>query len=202
MEFIAKQSYPAFVGEESDVKPFASGDFPHAKHEAALPLDVLPPSPLPRLLLGDLILPEGLSHDVYVRAFIEEFPGNDGITAHFLDHAGNLLRIDGGTFEDRDGNPKSGKEGHGTFARVVARTIMDPDEIWETSGMTPPDKNKKAAPRLKYIARWEISGRTEPVLAVFEKTQYGYSYGISGYGVSRLHYIEKQRAGVCVYRRP
>jgi len=67
---------------------------------------------------------------------------------------------------------------------------------FETAG-----KNEKAAPRLKYLAEWIIEGRREPVLAVFERTQYGYALGISGYQASRLRYLEKQRVGTCLYRR-
>jgi hypothetical protein len=84
----------------------------------------------------------------------------------------------------------------------TTQTILDPDEIWQTPGLKPPGKSKKAAPRLKYLARWVIGDRTEPILAVFEWSQYGYAFGISGFQTSRLTYLEEQRVGTCVYRRP
>jgi len=140
----------------------------------AEPAPVHPLLPPPRQLPFGVILPEGLDHQEYIRAFLEEFGAGDGLSTHCIDKAGNLLRIDAGVFEDRSGNPKSGKVGHGAFVRVVAMTILDPDEIWETSGLRPPGKNKKAAPRLKYLAQWVIAGRREPVLALFERTQYGF----------------------------
>lgn len=75
-------------------------------------------------------LPEGLSPDDYLAAFLEPFGASPGQAVLFEDKAGNRIPISDQLFRDRSGDLKIMKRGRNTLTPLMAETLMDPDEIW------------------------------------------------------------------------
>ncbi len=72
---------------------------------------------------------------------------------------------------------KINKRGRGRYMRAVARTIVDPDEIWVNAEyITTADRKRKAVVKRRYVKVWQEAERMLPTLAVFE---WGDGYRIS-----------------------
>lgn len=73
---------------------------------------------------------EGLREEDYINAFLEPFGARIGRAVLWQDAAGHRIPISEQFFRDRDGEFKVLKRGRAPYARMMAETIMDPDEIW------------------------------------------------------------------------
>lgn len=75
-------------------------------------------------------LPDGLSPEDYLAAFLDPFGAAPGQAVLFEDRAGNRIPISDQLFRDRAGDLKIMKRGRNTLTPLMAETLMDPDEIW------------------------------------------------------------------------
>ena len=76
------------------------------------------------------VMPEGLSDEDYLRAFLEPFGAAIGQAVLWEDATGTRIPISELFFLDRSGALKIGKRGRAIFAAQLAEALLDPDEIW------------------------------------------------------------------------
>ena len=177
-----------------------------------MPLPPTPPTslaPLPRLPLptpvsADVLLPKGLAVNDYIAAFMRGFgPGPELGPKVFTDVTGQQLVLDKELFWDRvDQQYKIQKRDREVFIRLLARTIAEPDEIWVR---TEYHKAKgKDVIRRRYIGRFVIGDKTQPLIGVFEWGTDGWS-GISTYQAedeaAAKAMLVKDRIGTLIYSR-
>lgn len=75
-------------------------------------------------------LPEGLTAEDYVSAFLRPFGAEIGRAVLWQDPAGARIPISEAYFQDRSGMWKVGKRGRAPLTPLMAETLLDPDEIW------------------------------------------------------------------------
>ena len=157
-----------------------------------------PDMPAPRPAPSSRILSANLDDQVYVDLFLREF----GIEAPdkaalYKDVAGEYLLISDWLFREFDGTLKIDKRGRAPYMLLMADTIKSPDEIWEGWGQF----GDKAVLRRRYVARWRIEGREEPVLSVFEAGPQGWA-GVTSFRPDSIKNLDNRgRMGRRVYVR-
>ncbi|MGH1460991.1 MAG: PBECR2 nuclease fold domain-containing protein [Neptuniibacter sp.] len=193
-----RHTTPSFLEEwPANVQPIPIG--PVAK--PALPVTTLVPE-------SD-ILPDGLSDEKYVQAFLDEFGGTSLV---FKDALGEPLAINDQLFRNAKGELKVSKDKvRHRYMKLLGRALTHPDEIW---AILEPDLARPGKYRLKrrYIARWETeeSGQAIHGFSAFEFGQ-GLWTGNTIFTPYRKQqgervpnrdaYLEKQREGVLLYRK-
>lgn len=75
-------------------------------------------------------LPDDLSDEDYLNAFLEPFGASTTQAVRFIDKDGVSLPISSELFRERSGELKVRKRDRNQFVAHIAATIMDPDEIW------------------------------------------------------------------------
>ena len=99
---------------------------------------------------------------------------------------------------------KPQKRGREQYMRLLARTIADPDEIWELTTYRR-GIDKKAVIRRRYFVRFEIEGEPLALIGVFEWGVDGWR-GITTYQaeseVEAEIMLSKFRIGTRIYVRP
>lgn len=165
------------------------------------------PLPSPTPVSADMVLPDGLPDAEYAQAFLDEFDG-----PVFADKLNEPIAINELLFQRQDGTWKIDKDGvRHKYLRLLARAIIEPDEIW---AQMEPDNAVPGKYRLKrrYLKQWVIDqdGQQVPGLSAFE-----YIDGVwtgstvfsplskrgGGRLVPRDEYMQRQRQGVLLYRR-
>jgi SPP1 gp7 family putative phage head morphogenesis protein len=156
------------------------------------------------------VMPDGLPDEEYVQAFLDEF-GSEGATV-FKDAMGEPLAINDYLFRGADGQLKVSKDKiRHRYMRLLARAIIQPDEIWT---LLEPDHATPGKYRLKrrYIKRWVTEEDGQPVHG-FSAFEYGQGVWTGNTAFTpyktqkgqrvphRDGYMEKQREGVLLYRR-
>ncbi|MGB0468326.1 MAG: PBECR2 nuclease fold domain-containing protein [Pontibacterium sp.] len=141
-----------------------------------------PALPAPAPISTRTILPDDLNDADYAQAFLDEFE-QQGV---FIDATGEPLMINDQLFRDGAGNLKVSKDRiRHRYMKLLARALMEPDEIWallETDNATP----GKYRVKRRYIKRWMAS----PYMALARlNTGKG-----SGKGIQSLHRIENRKA--------
>ncbi len=88
-----------------------------------------------------------------------------------------------------------------TLGRALARTIADPDEIWQVKLPIKQDVGREVEKR-NYVKFWRDEGKTLATLAVFKRGDDGWKM-VTGFQVDRndwLSYLNRQvRLGELVY---
>ena len=131
-------------------------------------------------------------------------PGTELGPKVFADVTGQQLVLDKELFWNRKAQEyKVEKRGREGYMRLLARAIVDPDEIWER--VEQHGIKGKPVTRRRYIARFTIEGETQPVIGVFEWGPEGWS-GITTYQAADADAAEfmltAYRWGTRVYVRP
>jgi hypothetical protein len=147
---------------------------------------------------AEMLMPSGRPDEEYVRAFLAEFglEGTDRETL-FRDVTGEIRPISAELFRGRDGRLKVQKRGRERHVRLIARTIIEPDEVWVSFSET----DGQESLRRRYLARWLLPGETVPTIAVFEQGRAGW-VGITGLSADDVAYLQRQgRLGERIYRR-
>lgn len=153
------------------------------------------------------ILPAGLAPERYVQAFLSEF----GIAEIEASKVVTLPGVDlpmgvgkGFFIDKRTGGWKMDKEGREPFVRLLARTILDPYEVW----MTPAEVAGKPTDVLRLIRLFATPDKKIGGLVVFNlvrgrqwRAATAFTSKVTAEGTARmLTYLEKQRVGTLVYR--
>ncbi len=173
------------------LKPFGSPPAPAA---------TLPALPAPTPVAAERLLPKVAPDADFVSAFLGEFGLKPGESKLHRDASGAVIAISQRLLEERDiaGNVvagKAGKNGRGPYMRLIADTIIDPDEIWAdwravTSGVVL---------MRSYLKRFVLPGGVN-LLARFEWTSKGW-IAVTGFDGSAT-YLQRLRTGALLYRRP
>lgn len=158
------------------------------------PAKVAMPAPRPAPQRNPL--PDDTDDEGYVRSFLSEFGSDIGKSKAFIDVTGEPLIISDDLFRDRNGRWKVAKYARNKHLPLMAAAIREPDEIWhvweEREGQPP-------VLRRRYIARF-TDGKSQGI-AVFDTGKDGWT-GVTTFQSKDKSYIEKQRRGALVYRRP
>ena len=150
-------------------------------------------------------LPVGRSDAFYLSKFDELYADRPVIK----DAAGDAVLLSKRAFMDRSPGGrdyKFAKPGHGEFLPLLSDTLEKPYEIWLT-----PQKSDDGKVRLtrRYIRLWKVGGSDERIagFAVFEVID-GVFQGITAFaprkgqdGPPDIKYLERQRAGVLLYKK-
>ncbi len=155
-------------------------------------------APDPRTLPADYLLPDDLDDDAYRQAFFSELGADEEGTVVF-DVMEEPLPVSSALFQARDGVSKIRKQGRHVFMRLLARTLLEPDEVWVRLEPIPDPVRRYRLVR-RYLAWWKVAGSDAPALVSFEWSRYLWT-GLTTFQ-SNLRYIERQRVGVRLYRRP
>lgn len=153
--------------------------------------------PSVRTVPGDLVLRQGLSEQEYAEAFLKPFGATLNEPAIYQDVLGDRLAIGAALFTDRKtGAIKANKRDRGQYMPLLAKGLMEPDEIWVR--MEYHAAQKKTVVRRRYLAQFVVPGQKVPALAVFEWSTDGWS-GITVFNPDVN--LDDLRVGVRVYRR-
>lgn len=169
-------------------------DRPLSVPYAGVPAKVPMPKPRPAPASADL--PADASEQDLVRNFLSQFGADIGRPVMHEDVSGESLVIGEDLFKDRSGGSKVKKFGRDKYLPLLAATIQSPDEIWHVWEQR---NNLPPVLRRRYITRFD-DGRSQAV-AVFDTGKDGWT-GVTVFQSTDRSYIEKQRRGTLVYRRP
>lgn len=155
------------------------------------------PLPAPRAVPADLLLSKGLPDKAYAEAFLKPFGATLEQSSIFKDVLGDSLVMGRALFTDRKtGAIKANKRERGQYMGLMAKGLMEPDEIWVR--MEYQAAQQKTVVRRRYIAQFVVPGQKVPALAVFEWSTDGWS-GITTFNPETD--LNDLRIGVRVYRR-
>ena len=163
----------------------------------------LPRLPDPTPVSADMILADDLADEDYLKAFLSPFKATLNKGVIFTDKSGWPVTISADLFRTFDGRGKIRKGGRHLYARLLADAIRDPDEIW---WIWAHDERGGWQLRRRFLKRWDIDGRREHGLAVFEYGQDGW-LGTTLFQAgqrseaARDRYFERQRGELLLYRR-
>lgn len=167
------------------------------------------PGPLPRPRPFDpgLVLPDGRHELYYLDAFLEVFGLKRGEDKIIRDLAGERLVVGSSLFIDREKTARAGRPVYKMFkdatrrrhVRLLAETIIRPQEIWEQWEWI--YALEIMALRRRYIALWDVGDETRPGLTVFEFTPKRFWSGVTAFvpedkkDMTWQEYLALQRAG-------
>jgi hypothetical protein len=163
---------------------------------------VLPPPALPinSRPLSSRLMPEGLSTNEYVDAFLAEFGASRDAAAIWRDPAGHALAISDALFRTGQGRLKLGKGVRDQHVLRLAEAIRDPDEIWIDWANGPDGR-----PRL--VRRYLRFSSDSPEFAAFAWSAIGWE-GATAFNPTKgdggkpdQAYLARQRSGVMLWRR-
>ena len=140
-----------FVCEMTDALPVVEpANIPHA----------LADMPAPRPFTNSMLLPDGLTDEEYITAFLEEFGASIGNPVVIEDVTGEGLVISEELFIDRRKSKKEGRRVYKVgkdgkrhrYVKLLAQTIKRPQEIFE-SAVTMKDTGKMEV-RRRFLVQW------------------------------------------------
>lgn len=159
-----------------------------------VPTDALPP---PRAVPASDLLPPGLAPMRYVEEYLARFGATPDSPVIVRDVIGERLVIGMDLFTNADGELKVMKRGREQFLPLLARALLDPDEIWARVEWL--YAQEKAVVRRRYVARFMVEGRETPALAVFELGADGWTGITTFQGATQSH--DDWRVGVRLFQR-
>ena len=129
-------------------------------------LQPLEPLPAPRAAPASSLLPQGLAPEQYVRAFLEPLGADLDKPAIITDAIGERIVVSDALFKTANGELKVTKREREQYLPLLARALLEPDEIWARIEWI--YALGKAVVRRRYVARFAVDGQEVPALAVFE----------------------------------
>ena len=141
----------------------------------------------------------GLAYPVLVWA-IAQLPGlKDKADGSLVTAGGKVVgsSLIGQLFTDAKGNLKVTKRGREQYLPLLARALLEPDEIWARVEWM--HSQARAVVRRRYVARFVVEGEQAPALAVFEHGADGWSGVTTFQGVTQTE--DEWRVGVLLYKR-
>ena len=146
--------------------------------------------------------------------FLAEFGATFETAALFTDVVGQPNIIDAGMVSGSRGLIKAGKLDRGPYAKLAARALRDPDEIWSVWDVPPEGTrkggNKAVKPRIvrRYLATFDIEGETRTLIVVVEIGSDGWTGRtwfppkLNGNEEALRSYLDRKvRGGLLQYRR-
>lgn len=174
-------------------KPLQQPLEPLGEDEDRSTISAIQPMPEPRPFAFPLLEP-GKSPEEYARSFLHEFGGDLDRSVLWRDKAGHVMPISQELFKMPDGAWKIGKRGRDVEVMRLAEALKDPDEIWAQWAR---GSSGKPVLMRAYLRRSPESGG----FALFEWARSGW-YGTTIFPPGRHDYLERQRRGALLWRRP
>lgn len=156
------------------------------------------PMPKPRTIAANMELPDKLTDAEYATRFLKEFDAGIGQPKLFQDVTGEQLVISDDLFKDTQGEWKVTKNNRHRYLLLLAQALKQPDEIWEFWEEMK-DGTKKL--RRRYLSRLRYGDDARDALVAFETGKDGWR-GVTTFQSRDKSYVEKQRRGSMVYRKP
>lgn len=184
---------------------------------ACLTAGCTPPGapPAPRVFDPALLLPAGRDDAYYIAAFLEMFGMRPGDNRMYADVTGQPLLIGSDLFLDRAKTARAGQpvyklakdEQRRTHMRMLAQTIIDPQEIWQAVEiMQAQARAGELVERRRYMGWWLVDGQDRPGLSVFEYAPAAYWTGVTVFAPhdrpgqqTGVEYMQTQRTGQRVW---
>lgn len=155
------------------------------------------PMPKPRPAPAREALPPEASDEQLVTAFLQEFNADIGKPTIHTDVTGESIVISDDLFIDRrTGRSKVTKFGREKYLPLLAAAIKSPDEVWHVWEKL---QGRPPVLRRRYISRFH--DEKSQTIAVFDTGKDGWT-GVTTFQSTDKSYVEKQRRGTLVYRRP
>lgn len=159
----------------------------------------LPPMPAARPARKGEVLATDLEPEAYVDAFLKPFSIRPEGYGYHRDTSGGIVTISRALFQQRtaDGDLvtlASGKDGAGQYAVLLARAIIDPDEIWVDWAQI----KSGAVLRRAYLKR-VIMPDGRQLFVRFEWTSKGW-VALTSFDVTEA-YLQQLRRGALLYQR-
>lgn len=180
---------------------FAAGDDPCAPALANLDARHILP------VAASDILARGLDPAVYARAFLAGFGVDDLDGAKIITVPGAIMPvvIGKGLFTDNRTGAWLGEMPISPYVRMVARTFLDPYEVW----LVPGDGSKDSPPIFRLIRLFATTDARQAGLVMINLIR-SKRWGASAFFVSRngdewsrlVRNLENRRVGTLVYREP
>ncbi|WP_194745730.1 phage minor head protein [Thermaurantiacus tibetensis] len=167
------------------------------------------PLPAPRAVAEDLLLDDAddaQAIDAFVAA-LESAGRRVGDVLIVHDPLGEPVVVSDDFFRRRGpGEPLKLDSTRRRHVRLMAETILRPDEIWwawEQVASTPGGPADRWRLTRRYVARFRVSGREVPVLVVMEVSRHGWR-GVTAFPPTSMSYLDRMQArgGVLAWRRP
>lgn len=155
--------------------------------------NLVPSTQLTKPFKTDL-LPDDQSEEFYVSEFLKAFGARVGIPKLIRDKAGQVILVSDALFHDARGEIKVKKRGRQIHVTRLAETILDPDEIWVDWEWH--RQKKQWILKRRYL---RLDADTSDV-TIFEFSNKSWA-GVTALN-SKPAYIENQRRGSLLYRRP
>lgn len=145
------------------------------------------------------MLAEDLEPEAYINAFLKPFNVKPEGYGYHRDASGGIVTISRALFEQRTAQGevialKSGKRGRGQYAALLARSIIEPDEIWVDWAQV----KSGVVLRRAYLKRVVMPDGRQ-LFVRFEWTSKGW-VAITGFDTTEA-YLQKFRRGALLYRR-
>ena len=156
------------------------------------------PMPPPRSIPAGIELTDDLSDAECATRFLQEFNAGIGKPKLFEDVTGEQLVISDDLFKDSRGNWKVKKNNRHKYLLLLAQALKQPDEVWEYWEEMK-DGSKKL--RRRYLSRLRLGDSAADALVAFETGKDGWR-GVTTFQARDKSYVEKQRRGSMVYRKP
>jgi hypothetical protein len=172
-----------------------------------------PPAPAPTVLDSSFLVDESLPATGVVKDFLERFKATLAKPAVFIDASDSALVIGAGMFiQDKAAYDPAlgdeqfkmlleGKQGRKKYMRLLAETLLDPDEIWESW------ESVRNTPGKKYLVRHYLKsvvivdqGKERYAMVVFRKSREGWD-SVTTFHTSRAPYFNKMRRGFLRYKK-
>jgi len=149
------------------------------------------------------VMEANLPPEEYAKAFLEKFGLEPGMAKVWTDVSGARVLIADDLFRGRSGDWKADKRGHGDHAKLLAETLIDPDEIWVSLREVRDAERDEVI--YEVVRRYIRIDPDRPVFAVFELGRRIW-FPVTGYGpLNRSHpdfsYADRQRNGKLVWKR-
>jgi hypothetical protein len=157
------------------------------------------PLPEPRQMPAKVLLPARVTQQKAITQFLGEFGATDTAPAVFRDVTGDPLVIGRGMFGDAKTGAKTVAQAlNAPELPLLAEAIKAPDEIWARLEWLP--DQGKAVLRRRYLAHFQVKGKAEPAVAVFDQGAEDWA-GVTDFVDDSEQYLEALRQGVLLYRR-
>ena len=147
-----------------------------------------PPLQAQATTAADLLAANAPPAAVYAAFEAEVFAGREARDDNvFIDAQGERIAITDGFFRVRaTGKSKLDKDERGIYARLLARTLRHPAQIWQDNAK----EGKWRTIRRRYLARWNIAGAGEEDLVVIvEQAAHAPWIGVTAFRVDRQGYL-------------
>ncbi len=174
-----------------------------------------PPAPAAQPVLANMLIDEATPAKQVVADFLDVFDATLDTPSVFIDVLGQALTMGARMFtpgqpydaalgDEQFKMTLDGKEGRKKYMLLLAETIIDPQEIWQSweTIRKGPSAGQKYLVRhyLKSFVITDANGKTRHLMAVFRRSALGWD-GVTTFHTSDEEYFNRKRRGFLAYKK-